>query len=247
MAKILRTLEHSHFNQMDGGWLLPYVDAAIISQSEPNMVRATRLVIARPEIELIRYYNVLTKPLDGWNSAWFDFVHRYIPAIPNVRFPWFGNPEIWDWPKIGPELQAEIRRWMDGLAFPARRFFLDHHWRRPADWMFDAPVEIDADAWERNITDCFDSLISPIVNGDQTSNSVRYIENAQAIPEPKRTELWRANPLNILSFNVDRCLPETYAEYVAQAGWTAFTCDLAGNDSVPYANRGAQRLKEIPA
>lgn len=245
MAKILRTLESTDFDRMGFDWTLPQVDAVIVSQSEGTMVRAAALVIERPEIEPIRYYNVLTKPLDTWHAPWAEFVRRYVPAIPNVRFPWFGNPEIWDWPKITPALQDDILEWMNGCAFPARRFFLDQHWKRPADWMFDAPVEVDGDAWEENITRCFSGLISPLVNGDQTSNSARYLENSQAIPEPMRTNLWRENPQNVLSFNVDRCQPDTYGEYVAQPGWMAWTCDLPRNDDGAYEIAGRRREKEI--
>lgn len=245
MAKILRSLESTHFDRMKGYWVLPHTDAVIIHQSEGSMVRAQVLAIERPEVELIRYYNVLTKPLDTWHAPFAEFVRRYVPAVPNVRFPWFGNPEIWDWPNITPALQDEIIEWMVGCGFPARRFFLDQHWKRPADWMFDAPVEIDGDAWEENITRCFSGLISPLVNGDQTSNSVRYIENAQAIPEPNRLRLWRENPLNVLSFNVDRCDFESFEPYIAQPGWMAWTCDYPHNDDGTYEIVGRRREQEI--
>jgi hypothetical protein len=245
MAKILRSLEDTDFDRIATGWVLPQVDAIIVSQSEGSMVRASMLSLARPEVEVIRYYNVLTKPVDLWHAPFAEFVRRYVPAVPNVRFPWFGNPEVWDWSRIGEDLQLQILEWMVGSGFPASRFFLDQHWKRPADWMFDAPVQIDGDAWERNITDCFEPLISPIANGDQTHNSTRYLENSQAVPEPGRSELWRLNPQNVLSFNVDRCAFETYEPYFAQPGWMAFTCDYPQNDDNVYAIVGQRRTKEL--
>ena len=245
MAKILRTLEAQHFTLMENGWELPYLDAAIISQSEPNMLRAQALKIQRPEVELYRYVNVLTKPLDKWHSPWFDFVHRYIPSVPNVRFPWFGNPEVWDWSNIGRDLQQELTEWMLGLSFPATRFFRDHCWEYPDAWMFDAPVEIDREAWRENITNCFAGTTGDLVNGSLIGENSRYLENAQAMPEPKRTELWQERPGNILSFNVDRCQPPLYAPYFGQEGWMAFTCDYPGHDEAIYTTAGEKRAAEV--